>query len=70
MDDGAVTDPIEADGARSDVARISREMVRLYKVNFGRGPTRARTDYAGDDLLILHPRGQPDASREAAGGDG
>jgi len=27
-------------------------MVRLYKSQFGRGPTRARTDFAGRDLII------------------
>jgi len=33
-------------------AEISREMVRIYKEQFGRGPTKARTDFAGPDLLI------------------
>jgi uncharacterized protein YbcI len=27
-------------------------MVHLYKELFGRGPTKARTDYAGPDLLV------------------
>jgi hypothetical protein len=27
-------------------------MVRLYKELFGRGPTKARTDYAGPDTLV------------------
>ena len=27
-------------------------MVRLYKEQFGRGPTKARTDFAGPDLVI------------------
>jgi uncharacterized protein YbcI len=31
---------------------ISREMVRLYKENFGRGPTKAHTTFADDDVLI------------------
>lgn len=31
---------------------ISNEMVRLYKTQFGRGPTRARTNYAGRDIII------------------
>jgi uncharacterized protein YbcI len=39
--------------ARSSVlADISRDMVRLYKEQFGRGPTKARTDWAGPDVLI------------------
>ncbi|HWC08018.1 MAG TPA: DUF2294 domain-containing protein [Solirubrobacterales bacterium] len=33
-------------------AAISREMVRLYKKQFGRGPTKARTEFAGPDCLI------------------
>ncbi|HKH64324.1 MAG TPA: Na-translocating system protein MpsC family protein [Solirubrobacterales bacterium] len=33
-------------------AELSREMVRLYKEQFGRGPTKARTDFAGPDLVI------------------
>jgi uncharacterized protein YbcI len=33
-------------------AEISREMVRLYKELFGRGPTKARTEFAGPDLVI------------------
>ena len=31
---------------------ISREMVRLYKEQFGRGPTKVRSDFAGADVLI------------------
>jgi uncharacterized protein YbcI len=31
---------------------ISNAMVRLYKDMFGRGPTRARTNFAGPDLLV------------------
>ncbi|HKO38554.1 MAG TPA: Na-translocating system protein MpsC family protein [Solirubrobacterales bacterium] len=33
-------------------AELSREMVRLYKDLFGRGPTRARTDFAGPDTIL------------------
>lgn len=36
----------------SKLAEISREMVRLYKSQFGRGPTRARSDFAGPDLVV------------------
>jgi uncharacterized protein YbcI len=36
----------------STLADLSREMVRLYKVQFGRGPTRARSDFAGPDLIV------------------
>jgi uncharacterized protein YbcI len=33
-------------------AELSREMVRLYKELFGRGPTKARTDFASPDLIL------------------
>jgi uncharacterized protein YbcI len=33
-------------------ADISREMVRLYKEQFGRGPTKAKTEFAGPDTVI------------------
>jgi uncharacterized protein YbcI len=32
--------------------QISNEMVRLYKEQFGRGPTKARTNWAGSDTLV------------------
>jgi len=32
--------------------QISNEMVRLYKEQFGRGPTRARTSWAGSDVIV------------------
>jgi uncharacterized protein YbcI len=34
------------------VLQISNEMVRIYKDLFGRGPTRARADWAGPDALL------------------
>lgn len=38
----------------SDIrARVSNTMVGLYKASFGRGPTKARTDWLGDDTLIV-----------------
>jgi uncharacterized protein YbcI len=33
-------------------AEISREMVRLYKDLFGRGPTKAKTDFVGSDIVV------------------
>jgi uncharacterized protein YbcI len=39
--------------ARNDVSlELSNEMVRLYKELFGRGPSRARTHFAGPDTVI------------------
>ncbi len=32
---------------------ISNEMVRLFKEQFGRGPTKARTEWAGPDVLTV-----------------
>jgi uncharacterized protein YbcI len=32
--------------------QISNEMVRLYKDQFGRGPTKARTTWAGPDAIV------------------
>jgi uncharacterized protein YbcI len=40
------------DPRTSILADVSREMVRLYKEQFGRGPTKARTDWAGPDVLM------------------
>ena len=34
------------------MVEISNAMVRLYKDLFGRGPTKAKTHYAGPDLLV------------------
>jgi uncharacterized protein YbcI len=34
------------------VVGISREMVRIYKEQFGRGPTTTRTKWAGTDTLV------------------
>ena len=34
------------------LSAVSNEMVRLYKDQFGRGPTRARTNWAGSDALV------------------
>ena len=45
----------EADHAtdgQSVLAQLSNEMVRLYKERFGRGPTRARSEWAGEDAVL------------------
>jgi uncharacterized protein YbcI len=47
-----VPSPESTDAQVSKLAEISREMVRLYKSQFGRGPTKARSDFAGPDLLV------------------
>jgi uncharacterized protein YbcI len=48
-----VPESVEASDHHSSVrAEISREMVRLYKEQFGRGPTKSRTEFAGPDIVI------------------
>ena len=36
----------------SILGAVSTALVRLHKEQFGRGPTHARTDYAGRDTLV------------------
>jgi uncharacterized protein YbcI len=43
---------LEGDGHESVRAEISRQMVRIYKDQFGRGPTKARTEFAGPDVVV------------------
>ena len=35
------------------LSAISNEMVRIYKDQFGRGPTKTRTQWAGPDILVV-----------------
>ena len=35
------------------LAQLSNEMVRLYKDQFGRGPTQARASWATEDVLVV-----------------
>jgi uncharacterized protein YbcI len=41
-----------ADRQGLELQELTNAMVRLYKELFGRGPTKARTNYAGPDTLI------------------
>lgn len=41
-----------SDPSGSILAAVSNAMVRLYKDQFGRGPTQARTDFAGPDTIV------------------
>jgi uncharacterized protein YbcI len=58
MDEQSTTTPEIPEGSNGGAAfdsiraEISREMVRLYKELFGRGPTKARTEFAGPDIVI------------------
>ena len=44
---------VEHDRAPHMLSAISNEMVRLYKEQFGRGPTKTRTNWAGSDILVV-----------------
>ena len=46
---------VEADGtqALSVLSAISQAMVAIYKDQFGRGPTKTRTMWAGPDILVV-----------------
>ncbi len=35
------------------LSTISNEMVRIYKGQFGRGPTKTRSQWAGPDVLVV-----------------
>jgi len=39
--------------AQHMLSAISNEMVRIYKEQFGRGPTKTRTSWAGSDTLVV-----------------
>jgi uncharacterized protein YbcI len=49
------TTDLDSDGAPPQhmLSAISNEMVRLYKDQFGRGPTKTRTNWAGSDVLVV-----------------
>jgi uncharacterized protein YbcI len=50
---GSARSAHEIDPRFSVGAAISNEMVRLYKAQFGRGPTSARTLFAGPDTILV-----------------
>ena len=43
---------VAEDRNSSVLSEVSSAMVRLYKEMFGRGPTKARSSFAGRDLLV------------------
>jgi uncharacterized protein YbcI len=47
-------DPFESAAAdeRRPLFEVSQAMVQIYKDQFGRGPTKVRTHYAGPDTLV------------------
>jgi uncharacterized protein YbcI len=54
MDTHASQQPVGTDDERTGLmmVELSNAMVRLYKDLFGRGPTKARTHFAGPDLIV------------------
>jgi uncharacterized protein YbcI len=49
MSAGSATEP---DEGQPTLLAVSNAMVKIYKEKFGRGPTRARTSFAGPDLIV------------------
>ena len=43
----------EVGGHGTSLQEISNAMVQLYKEQFGRGPTRVRTNWAGSDTVVV-----------------
>jgi uncharacterized protein YbcI len=54
MDTHASRQPVGFDEERTGLmmVELSNAMVRLYKELFGRGPTKARSSFAGPDLIV------------------
>ena len=52
MESGASADGGAVETHQGQLAQISRAMVTLYKEQFGRGPVKARTEWAGPDVLV------------------
>jgi uncharacterized protein YbcI len=46
-------EPVDGTHAHGVLAAISNEMVGIYKDQFGRGPTKTRTNWCGPDVLIV-----------------
>ncbi len=45
--------PTDAEGHSSALMEISNVMVRLYKEQFGRGPTKARSTWCTPDAVVV-----------------
>jgi len=49
----AAPSPSEGVNEQGMLSAISNEMVRIYKEQFGRGPTKTRTQWAGPDIVLV-----------------
>jgi uncharacterized protein YbcI len=52
MSTDAEHEPTVSERQGNVLLEVSNTMVRLYKDQFGRGPTSARTQWAGPDVLV------------------
>lgn len=48
----AAPSPTPESSEQTELGIIAREMVRLFKQQFGRGPTKARAHWAGPDSVV------------------
>src|SRR5687768_8237749 len=51
-DEAAGLQAAKQEEARPVLLELSNEMVRLYKTLFGRGPTKARSNWLGTDAVV------------------
>jgi uncharacterized protein YbcI len=52
MEETTQTELDQRDRRGLELQEVTNAMVRIYKEQLGRGPTKARSDYAGPDLLV------------------
>jgi len=45
--------PTGGNNEQGMLSAVSNEMVRIYKAQFGRGPTKTRAQWAGPDVLVV-----------------
>ena len=50
--DGTGERPAQRDERPGQLTQVTRAMVAIYKDQFGRGPTHARSHYAGPDMIV------------------
>jgi uncharacterized protein YbcI len=51
-DDGADGRGTQRDERPGQLTQVTRAVVAIYKEQFGRGPTHARSHYAGPDIIV------------------
>jgi uncharacterized protein YbcI len=51
--DADQADPPDVNRNGRMLSAVSNEMVRIYREQFGRGPTKVRTNWAGQDALVV-----------------